>query len=346
MGELERWREAARACLDEAAWNFLETGSGDEITVEEAESAWKSWRFRPRVLRDVTLVDPAVSLFGQELSSPVLVAPTAFHGRYHPDGEIATAQGSAAAGSLMCLSTRSTRRLDQVAATGVPWWLQVYAMERAVSDGLVMDAVAAGAKALVLTGDTPYLSTRARSGRALALDDASALVNVAPHLAGRGIEALEQDPSLTAEEIERLAELSGLPVLVKGVLRDDDAIDCVEAGAAGIVVSNHGGRQLDRALPTALALPEVVDAVGGRVPVLVDGGIRSGHDVLAALALGADAVLVGRPVVHALAAQGAAGVEALLTHLTTEFGQVLGLSGCRTVTELDRSFVVGPQPSW
>jgi 4-hydroxymandelate oxidase len=193
----------------------------------------------------------------------------------------------------------------------------------------------------VLTGDTPYVAGKARAGRPAALGAPATMTNLACHL-GPGADAgraIEQDPTAGLADIEWLARESGLPVLVKGVLRADDARRCLDAGAAGIVVSNHGGRQLDRAVATALALPEVVGACGG-APVLVDGGIRAGLDVLVALALGADAVLLGRPIAWALSAGGAAGVADLLGRFDAEFAHVLGLAGCRDPASVDRSLVV------
>jgi 4-hydroxymandelate oxidase len=206
---------------------------------------------------------------------------------------------------------------------------------------VVDHAVAAGASALVLTGDTPYVSRKARQGRLSSLREDEYLVNLGQHLpAGADPDVdLDQSPDVTETEIGRLAELSGLPVLVKGVLRADDAGRCVDAGAAGLIVSTHGGRQLDRAVPSAAALPAVVASAGG-VPVLVDGGIRSGHDVLVALGLGASAVLVGRPFAWALAAGGADGVRSLAAAFADEFAHVLALAGCRDVASISPDLVV------
>lgn len=340
MSELQEWRGRAHEVLSPGAWDYVETGAGAEVSLGEAESAWQHWRFRPRVLRDVSTVSTATTVLGAPLDTPVLVAPSALHSVYHPEAEVGTARGAAAAGSLMVVSTRSTRRVEDVAETGVPWMLQTYVTrDRRISDGLARRAAASGALALMLTGDTPYVSRRTRSGRALSLDDAVAQTNVAEHLDGVAPGGLEGDASITVAEIDRLATVSGLPVLVKGVLRGDDADVCLDAGAAGIVVSNHGARQLDRAVPTARALPEVVAAVDGRAPVLVDGGIRSGADVLTALALGADAVMLGRPAIHALAVDGADGVAAMLTGITDDLGHAMGLAGASSLADIDASLV-------
>jgi 4-hydroxymandelate oxidase len=296
----------AREVLGAEVLTWVLDGAADAL-----EGAWRSIRLRPHVLRDVTMVDTAAELLGTTVGSPILVGPTAFHDRLHPSAESATAAGVRAAGSLMVWSMRSSRPFE---GTG---WCQVYVLrDRAVTLEHCLRARAAGASALVLTGDTPYLGS-ARRGPLGDLDQAPA----------------------TLDDIGWLAAETGLPVLVKGVLRHDDALDCLRAGAAGLVVSNHGGRQLGRTVPTAEALPEVADAVEGRVPVLVDGGIRSGLDVLCALALGASAVLVGKPVLWALAADGAAGVEACLRALSDDLAFVMGLAGCRSLAELDRSLL-------
>lgn len=328
----------AAARLPTAVRDYYATGAGDQTAANEAETAWGARRLRPRVLRDVGSVDTSLTLLGTSLRSPVLVAPSALHGLAHPDGEAATARGTADSGSLLVLSTRSSRRLEDVPCG--PWWFQAYVMrDRGLTRALVQRAAAAGATAVIVTGDTPYLGTRPGAGRtSLAADP---LVNVAQHLADGddGGRSTEQDPTADLDVIAEIASASGLPVLVKGVLRRDDATACLDAGAAGIVVSNHGGRQLDRAVPTAAALPEVVDAVGGRAPVLVDGGLRSGTDVLVALALGADAVLLGRPVLWALAADGAAGVRACLDAMTADLAHVMGLAGARSLAEVSRDLV-------
>jgi 4-hydroxymandelate oxidase len=329
-------RAAAR--LPPEVQQYYRAGAGDEVARDEAAAAWRALRLRPRVLRDVSAVDTSLDLLGSRLSTPVLVGPTALHGLAHPDGEVATALGAAAAGSLLVLSTRASRRLEDVPAG--PWWFQAYVMrDRGLTRALVQRAAAAGATAVVLTGDTPYLGTRPGAGRLALADDP--LVNLAQHLAAGddGRRSAEQDPSAGLEAIGELADAAGLPVLVKAVLRADDARACLDAGAAGVVVSNHGGRQLDRAVPTAAALPEVAQAVGGRGPVLVDGGLRCGLDVLCALALGADAVLLGRPVLWALADDGAAGVQACLSALTAEVAHAMGLVGAARVADLTPDLV-------
>ena len=275
------------------------------------DGGWSSYRLRPHVLRDVSSVSTEVNLLGTTVSAPVLVGPTAFHGNVHPLAERATAAGTAAAGSLMVWSMRAS-----VPFEGSGWWQAYLLQERALTLDACLRARDGGATAIVLTGDTPYLGTARR----------------AP------LGSQDQAPA-TLQDIDWLATKTDLPVLVKGVLRGDDAESCIDAGAAGIVVSNHGGRQLGRVLATSAALPEVVDAVARRVPVLVDGGVRSGLDVLCALALGASAVLLGKPVLWGLAADGAAGGEACLRAVGDDLAFVMGLAGCQTVADIDGSLV-------
>jgi 4-hydroxymandelate oxidase len=335
---------AARDRLAPAVFDYYDAGSGDEVTREESVEAWEAYRLRPRVLQDVAAVDLSRTVLGTRLDNPVGVAPMAFHALAHPDAELATMQGASAAGSLLTLSTRASAVIEDVAAAGeAPWWFQVYVMrDRGVTRELVRRAAAAGAGALVLTGDTPYVGVKRRvAGVRIPLPDDHYLVNLGRHLTdgADASSALEQDPAVTYDVIAELAAASGLPVLVKGVLRGDDATRCLHEGAAGVVVSNHGGRQLDRSVPSAVALPEVVRAVGGAAPVLVDSGIRSGLDALVALALGADAVLVGRPVLWALASGGAPAVEQLLTTVRDDLAHAMALVGASCLDDLDPSLV-------
>lgn len=327
-------------------------GSGAEVTLAESEDAWRTHRFRPHVLRDVAEVDTTLHLLGSTLTAPVLAGPAAYQVLAHPEGEVATARGVGAAGGVQVVSSRCSTRLEDVAAAvtgaGGDWWFQCYVFrDRAITVDLVQRAAAAGARAVVLTGDTPVVGTKLRQGTEfLPLTDAITGVNIdvpiVEDLLPGGLdlsESLREDPSVTLAEIDWLAGLSGLPVLVKGVLRGDDARESVAAGAAGIIVSTHGGRQLDRAVASARALPEVVAAVPPDVPVLVDGGIRTAADVLVALALGARAVLVARPVLWALAADGAAGVAALLEGFRHDLVEVLQLAGCRDLSEVTRDLL-------
>lgn len=350
---LEKHERDAVAVLPAAAHEFFASGSGDEVALAEATAAWARYRLRPRVLRDVGEVDLTTTVLGSALNHPVGIAPVGYLGLAHPDAEPAVAAAAREQGALYVASTRASTAIEDVAAAAGPWWFQVYVMRnRDLTARLVERAVTAGAQALVLTGDTPFVGIKRRVGsQRIAIPDETFLVNLARHLTGdlaAGRAGAEQDPTATLDAIGWLARMSGLPVLVKGVLRGDDALACLDAGAAGVVVSNHGGRQLDRSVATSLALTEVVDAVRGRAQaqggssrpaVLVDGGIRSGVDVLVALALGADAVLVGRPVVWGLATGGQAGVHETLAVLRDDLAHVMALAGAPRLGDLDGSLV-------
>lgn len=348
VSELE---QRAAGLLDAAAYDFYAGGADDERTLVDNVAAWRRWRLRPRVLRDVSQVDPTVQVCGTTVPSPVWVAPVAAQRMAHDDGELATAAGAASAGSLMVASTSATVTLEQAADAGgdAPRWFQLYVRrDRAHAESLITRAAEAGYTAIVLTVDLPVLGRRRRDERhahdpmgELSLPNLAGASGAGHRLAA--VTAAEVDPALTFGDLADLAEHAGslgLPLLVKGVLRGDDAAACVDVGAAGVVVSNHGGRQLDDAVATAEALPDVVESVGSRAPVLVDGGIRAGSDVVKALALGASAVLVGRPVVWALATGGRDGVAALLGELTGDVMRALTLCGARSVDELDPSMVV------
>jgi 4-hydroxymandelate oxidase len=333
--------ERARAVLPQAVFDYYAGGAGDEETLAANARAWSAVRLRPRVLRDVRRVDTSTTVLGTRVAAPVLVAPTAFHRLAHPAGELATAEGTTSAGSLLVLSTRSSTRIESVAAVAGPWWFQVYVLrDRSLTKELVQRATAAGAKALMLTGDTPYVGRKRRDRGSLAIPDEDFRANLERLT---DISLAEQASDVTFDDIGWLRELSGLPVLVKGVLRGDDAARCMDAGAAGVVVSNHGGRQLDGAIATAEALPEVVEALGGRGEVLVDGGVRSGRDVVRALALGARAVLLGRPVLWGLATEGAAGVARVLTELQEDTAHVMALAGASSVAQVTADLVSVPQ---
>jgi 4-hydroxymandelate oxidase len=336
IAELER---RARRLLTPEVYDYYAGGSGRERTLRASVSAWRQHWLMPRVLRDVSTVDTGVRLPGlpeTAAATPIAVAPTGFQGLASPDGELATARGAAAAGALMIVSGRSSRRLEDIGkiiADGAgAWWFQVYVMrDRDLTARVVGRAVAAGARALVLTADTPVVGRKRRDRGAELITETEFTVNTGP-LADLSL--AEQAADLTFADIGWLARLGGVPVLVKGVLRADDARACVTAGAAGVIVSNHGGRQLDRAVPTALALPAVAAELGSSVPVFADGGLRTGEDVLAALGLGARAVFLGRPVLWALACGGADGVAGLLTGLTGDLAHAMALAGAAAVADL------------
>jgi 4-hydroxymandelate oxidase len=345
VAELER---RARSLLSREVYDYYAGGSGREETLRANAAAWRHCRLLPRVLRDVSTVDtsvrlPELRLPGQpetELATPVGVAPTGFQRLAHPDGECATAAGAAGAGALTMLSTRSTCRIedvgDAVAKAGGTWWFQVYLLrDRDLTAHLVSRAVAAGAQALVLTADTPEPGIKRRDG-APPITDEHFFTNTGPL---DDPYRADQAADVTLQDIRWLARIGDVPILVKGVLRADDARACIAAGAAGVIVSNHGGRQLDRAIPTAHALPAIVAAMRGENgrgggEVFVDGGLRTAEDVLTALALGARAVFLGRPVLWALACGGARGVYDLITGLTADLAHVMALAGAASVADL------------
>jgi 4-hydroxymandelate oxidase len=351
--DLEGLEAAARERLDRGVYDYIAGGADAERTVADNLAAWSRLRLRPHVLRDVAKVSTATTLLGGEVPTPLLVAPMAYHRMCHPDGEAASAAGAAAAGALYVLSTQATMSVEEVAlaAPGAVRWFQVYVVrDRGWTADLVARAAAAGYRALVLTVDVPLLGNRLRDLRNdFKLPTGLKPANAPPAGAARQRElaadvlaqAGQFDPGLTPDTIGWLAERSGLPVLVKGVLRGDDAAACLDAGAAGVVVSNHGGRQLDTVVATADALAEVVAAVGDRGEVYVDGGVRRGTDVLKALALGARGVLVGRPVLWGLAVGGAAGVERVLSGLVGELRLAMALCGAVGIDDLTPDLIAG-----
>ncbi len=315
-------RERAAAVLDPAVLAYYDGAAGEGQSAAEATAAWRAHRLRPRVLRDVSAVSTAAVVGGVDLALPVLLGPCALHGLAHPDGEAATVAGAVAGGSLPVVSARASVALEDMGLPPGRWWQQLYVLrDRGLTREVAARARDLGAAALVVTGDAPVLGRR-RAGKETLPPGAR---RSAPGLAERPGAELADD--VTLDDAVALAAEAGLPFWVKGVLRDDDAVAAVEAGAAGVVVSNHGGRQLDGAVASADALPEVAAAVGGRAGVLVDGGVRSGRDVVTALALGADAVLLGRPQLWALAVGGADGVRDLLDGLREEVLEVLRLCG-------------------
>jgi 4-hydroxymandelate oxidase len=337
---------AARERLTQVAYDYYAGGAEDESTLADNIAAWRRIRLRPHVLRDVSVVDTAGTVLGTPVRAPILVAPTAYQRLAHDEGEVATARGTAAADTVLVVSTLATVRLEEVAAAApqATRWMQIYLRrDRAASADLVARAVAADYRALVLTVDLPVPANRRRderNGFTLPPDMLLANLGIAHPAMPDGGSALAahivQDftPAIMFDDIGWLAEISGLPVVVKGVLRGDDAATCVAAGAAAVIVSNHGGRQLDGAIATADALPEVCDAVADRAEVYVDGGLRGGTDVLKALAAGARAVLLGRPVLWGLATGGADGVRDVLQTYTAELARAMALCGATGVADL------------
>ena len=336
------------AKLEQGPRDYFAGGAGDELTLRENVAAWSNWRLRPRVLNDVGAVSTRTELLGKPVEMPILVAPVAYQRMAHPEAEVGMARGAAAAGIAMCLSTLSTTRPAEVAAAapGGRNWFQLYAFKDAgVTRALMDEAIEAGFEAILVTADAPPGGNRERDRRnRFALPKELGTPSLTAATGGEKALTIEQtfalmNHALTWDDVADLSSECEVPVHVKGLVTAEDAELAVEHGAAGVVVSNHGGRQLDRCLATADALPEVADALEGRGTLLVDGGIRRGVDVATALALGADAVLVGRPALWGLAAAGGEGVAAVLELLQAELELTLGLCGCTAPAELNRSHV-------
>ena len=334
--------------LDAGALGYFAGGAGDEVTLRDNVEAWRRWRLRPRVLVDVSEVTTAAEVLGGPVSMPLLVAPVAYQRLVDPEGEVGMARAAAEAGTVMCLSTLATARPSELAASAPPGrrWFQLYCFEdEGITNALMDEAVDSGFEAIVVTVDAPRGGNRERDLRTgFEIPAGLGVPSVAAALGVERAVTIEETFGLMTAalgwpDLEELAARCSLPVLVKGLLTAEDAQLAVEHGAAGVVVSNHGGRQLDCALASGDALPEVVDAVGARATVLVDGGIRRGTDVAIALALGADAVLVGRPPLWGLAAAGADGARRVLGLLRDELELALALCGCTSPDQLGRDHV-------
>ncbi len=351
---VEDYQPLAAQRLPASVWDYIEGGAGAELTLHANRAAFDRISIRPRVLVDVSHCGTATSLLGSRLGTPVLVAPTAYHGQVHPDAELASVRGAGAAGTLFVTSTLASRSLEDIAgaATG-PLWFQLYWVRRRdlVAD-LATRAQAAGYRALVLTVDTPQLGRRLRDVRnSYTVDPAVRALNLDAEVTARsheqreGVSALAAttagmfDQTITWADLAWLRGLTDLPLLLKGVVTAADAELALEHGVDAIIVSNHGGRQLDGGVASLRALPEVVAAVAGRCPVLVDGGVRRGRDVFIALALGAAAVLVGRPVLWGLAVDGEQGVEHVLSLLTDDLAHTMALAGRPALTDIGRDAV-------
>jgi isopentenyl diphosphate isomerase/L-lactate dehydrogenase-like FMN-dependent dehydrogenase len=337
------YERLAGDALEAGALGYFAGGAGDELTLAENMAAFQRLKLRPRMLVDVSGASTATTVLGTDVSMPLLVAPTAIQKMCHPDGESATARAAAAAGTVMTLSTIATSTPGEVAeaAPGGKRWFQVYCFaDEGVTRALVEQAVEHGYEALVLTVDAPRAGRRERDLRTgfqvpaeVTVPSVAAALGHPASLSIAEIFAM-LDVTLTWRDLDRIRGLSDLPLLVKGILTEEDARLACDAGVDGVVVSNHGGRQLDGVHATIDALPEVVDAVEGRAEVLVDGGIRRGTDVVKALALGARAVMVGRPVLWGLAARGEEGVRHVLELLREEVELALLLCGCPTPADV------------
>lgn len=346
---LTEFEEVARGRLPQAHYDYYAGGADDGITLRENREAYERIALHYPVLRDVSVRDTATTVLDERISFPVLVAPTAFHRLACDEGECATARAAARAATIMVISTLATTLLEDVASAGDgPKWFQLYIYkDRGATLDLVRRAEAAGCRALVLTVDAAVWGRREADVRNnFSLPEGLSVVNLAEHakqafpggVSGSGLAAYTAqmlDQSLTWDDLLWLRDQTKLPVLLKGVVRGDDAKLAEEHGAAGVIVSNHGGRQLDTSPATIEALPRVVEALGGRLPVLVDGGVRRGTDVVKALALGAEAVLIGRPILWGLAADGEEGAYRVLELLKAEFDLAMALCGARSPREID-----------
>ena len=341
----------ARALMEPSAFGYVAGGSWDEVSLHENIAAWRRRRFRPRVLVDVSGVDPSSTFLGRPTALPVAVAPMAFQSLAHDDGEIEAARGAAAAGIPYTLSTTSSQPIEAVAAgaPGATLWFQLYTQaDSAVTRSLVERAETAGYRAIILTVDLPVLGYRDRDRRAGFLLPHMGNFTDVPASHGRAardnpslLHAPGMEPTLVWADLATIRSWTSLPLVLKGILTAEDARLAIEHGVEAIVVSNHGGRQLDRVPATVDVLAEVVGAVGGRAEVWVDGGIRRGLDIAVARALGAQGVLIGRPIYWALAAGGAAGVERALAILREEFELALALLGTPTPADIGPSHLVG-----
>lgn len=357
-------RAAARAALSDAAFAYIDGGAGSESTVAENRRALDRWRIVPRVLTGAEPRDLGVELFGRTLPAPLLLAPIGVQELAHPDGDLATARAAAAEGVPMVVSNQASRPMEAIAAAigdGARWFQLYWSRSDELAQSLLARAEAAGCEAIVVTLDTPLLGWRNRD-----LDLASL-----PFLQGKGIAqyvsdpvframlsaapeddpgaavalflAIYSNPAVSWADLPRLRAMTRLPILLKGLLHPDDARRAADAGADGIIVSNHGGRQVDGAIGAADALDAIAGALGGRLPLLFDSGVRGGADLFRALALGADAALLGRPYAYGLAVAGEDGVRNVIRNLIAEFDLTMALAGCRTIAEIDRERVVRSQ---
>ncbi len=349
---LDEFEAVARETLPRMTYDFIAGGAEDERSLAMNRAALASRTFRPRVLIDVAERDTRTSLLGLGLPHPIVLAPTALHRVAHPEGELATARGAAAAGALYTVSTATSTRLEDIAsaAPGGHRWFQLYHLgEREASERLIARAIATGHTAIVLTVDVPLLGRRERDLRnAFALPDGVAMAHAyEPAWAppgedrSRGWASPIASASLTWDDVEWIRAAAGnVPLLLKGILRGDDARRALDRGVSGVWVSNHGGRQLDGAIGTLDALADVVAAVAGQCPVVLDGGIRRGTDVLKAIALGADAVAIGRPQMYGLTAGGADGVRRVVELLRAELDLSMALVGAPSLAEVVPDLVV------
>lgn len=340
---------AAEAKMSTMAREYLQSGAADEITLRRNRSIYDSLLLKPRVLRDVNHLDTSLTLFGAKLQHPLLLSPTAHQKLFHKDGELAAAAGAAQTQTIYTVSSFSTVSIEEIAAgTSHAIWFQLYTPpDRAVSADLIQRAEKCGAKAILLTVDTPVLGTRNREMRSnFHLPPGIIRENLRKygvgltrdvHFSPAGVAITAHDASLTWEHVDWVRSRTKLPLLLKGILAPEDAKLALDHGVDGVVVSNHGARNLDTTPSTLEVLPGVVAAAGGKIPVLVDGGIRRGTDIFKALALGATATLIGRPYVYGLAVSGSVGVARVIEILLSELRAAMALCGSPTLSSIDKS---------
>jgi len=335
-----QYEERSRTKMSVAAWEYYDQGCADDVTVRWNREALQRLRFETRVLVDVSTIDTSTMLLGRRLAHPILLAPAAAHMLVHPEGEVATARGAGAASATMVLSTNANCSVEAVAAAATqPLFFQLYMnRDRAIAKALIERVDRAGYKALCITVDQPVIYARDRVARLAGALRSLPLPNV-PNLAPGGVTQTSavRSRSLTWKDLDWFRSVTTMQIILKGILHPDDAEQAVKAGVDAIIVSNHGGRALDGSAPTIDALPRVADRVAKRIPVLMDGGIRRGGDVLKAMARGADAVLIGRPYLYGLAVNGSDGVRHVVDILRAEFEVAMALTGRTTVAQIDRT---------
>jgi 4-hydroxymandelate oxidase len=343
---LDDYEALARERVTDQVWAYLSGAAADELTLRENHAAFDRIKLLSRIFRDLSQASTRLSLFGHEYAHPVFIAPTAFHGMFHPGGELATVLGASAMEACMTVSTQAGTAIEDIAREAtVPPWFQLYIQpDRAFTADLVKRVEAAGCAAIVVTADAPLHGLRNREQRAAFRVPAGiepvnlrGMEPVPPADKVFGSHLLAKAP--TWKDLAWLRSLTDLPIVLKGVLDPDDALEAMRQGVSGIIVSNHGGRTLDTVPASIEVLPSVASVVHGRIPILLDGGIRRGTDILKALALGASAVMVGRPVLHGLAAAGATGVAHVLKILRTELEIAMALTGRATLEDIDRTVI-------
>lgn len=352
------WEDRAREILPAGPFGFLQSGAGDEMTLVQNREAFNDYDILPRVLRDVSNVDTSVQLFGQEQSMPVMLAPVGFQGIFHSEMELGSVKAAAAAGIPFVASTVTSATLEEIALAApetVKWFQLYWSKNRDLTASMAKRAEIAGYKAIVVTVDTGLLGWRKRDYRngysplkllkgAANYKNDPVFQELVPQLTEEHVrDAILENihhPNLTWDDLLFLREQTSLPIVVKGILHPADAKKAVDLGMDAIVVSNHGGRQLDSAVASLRALPAIAKTVNGAVPVLMDGGVRSGADVFKAIALGADSILIGRPYVYGLAAGGQAGVSRVIEDLRTDLQLTYALSGVARTREIDAAYLV------